>query len=350
MVGSAVKALTLTATNRVEFLEVPIPELTDPHSLRVRVIATSICGSDLHLAAGHLTPEIGFALGHEWVGIVDEVGANVRSFTVGDRVVGPAAVWCGSCELCSRGQEQRCAEGGVFGSGKGMGNLGGAQSEYLIAPWAENTVVRVPEGVSDAQALSVGDVLSTGWTAVRQVVSENATDLLVIGCGPVGLSAIHTASAAGVAKIVGVDRLPARLEAARQLGATHTVLAGDDVLTELRQVLPGRTLSVIDAVGTQESLDLACSLAGIGARIAVLGIPSHALTVDMAGLLMRNVTLWTGLGDLGHMSELLEKIARGELDPTPMFSHTVTLAEVPAYYELLAAGDPSIVKVFVSMS
>ena len=144
--------------------------------------------------------------------------------------------------------------------------------------------------------------------------------------------------------------MPARLEAARQLGATHTVLAGDDVLTELREVLPGRTLSVIDAVGTQESLDVACSLSGIGARIAVLGIPSHPLTVDLAGLLMRNVTLWTGLGDLGHMSELLDKIARGELDPTPMFSHRVSLEEIPAFYERLAAGDPSIVKVFVGMN
>ena len=341
------KSLVLTSRDVVELAEVPIPEVTDPNAIRVRVTATSICGSDIHLAAGHLTDELGFALGHEWVGVVDAVGSDVRSFAVGDRVTGPAAPWCGNCEMCSSGQPQRCLRGGVHGSGEFMGNLGGTQSEFLIVPWADNCVIQVPETVSDEAALTIGDVLSTGWTGVRHVLRPHLDTIVVIGCGPVGLSAVMAAKAEGVTTIITVDRVQKRLDLAGELGATHTFVSGEDtaqaILAEFAHGVP----AVVDAAGVQGSFDLAQAVLGVGSSWAILGIPGTPITLDMTGLLMRNVSLWTGLGDLTQLAKIRDQITSGVIDPTPMFTHRISLDEAPAMYKRMAAGDTSVIKVLV---
>lgn len=342
------KSVVLTARDVVELVDRPIPELTDPHAIRVRVSATSICGSDIHLAAGHLTDELGFALGHEWVGVVDAVGASINTLAVGDRVTGPAAPWCGACEMCSAGQSQRCVRGGVHGSGAFMGNLGGTQSEYLIVPWADNCVIQVSETVSDEAALTIGDVLSTGWTGVRHVLRPHLDTIVVIGCGPVGLSAVMAAKAEGVTTIIAVDRVQKRLDLALQLGATHTFVSGDDtaqaILAEFAHGVP----AVVDAAGVQGSFDLAQAILGVGSSWAILGIPGTPITLDMTGLLMRNVSMWTGLGDLTHMSEIRDLIISGAVDPSPLFTHRIALDEAPAMYQRMASGDTSVVKVLVT--
>lgn len=342
------KSLVLTARNVVEILDRPIPEVTDPNSMRVRVTATSICGSDIHLAAGHMTPEIGFPLGHEWVGIVDEVGANVTSFTVGDRATGPAAPWCGACGLCLAGQPQRCLRGGVHGSGSFMGDLGGTQSEYLIVPWADNGAIHIPESMSDEAALTIGDVLSTGWSGVQRVLSPGLDTIVVIGCGPVGLSAIMAAKAAGLANIVGVDPIAKRLEVARQVGATHTLTAGSDAEAEIQALFPAGIPAIVDAAGVQGSFNLAQAVLGIGSRWAILGIPAAPMTVDFTGLLMRNVSIWTGMGDLRHMAEIRDLITAGTIDPTPIYTDRIALDDAVAMYARMASGDTSIIKVLVT--
>ncbi len=342
------KSVIFAERDRVELREVPTPELADPNGIRVRVTATSICGSDLHLVAGHVTPEVGYALGHEWVGIVDEVGANVTKHSVGDRVTGPAAPWCGSCDLCLRGQAQRCRRGGVHGSGEMMGNLGGTQSEYLVVPWADNAVIAVPPTVSDAAALVVGDALCTGWTAVRHVMSNSPEVLVVIGCGPVGLSAIMTAVASGVPEVIAVDRVAERLAVAEKVGATRTFLADDAGKNQLRELYPEGVPAVVDAAGTQGSLDLASDIIGIGGLMGNLGIPAHPLTVNFGALMLKNPTLWTGLGDLTHMSEAIDLVASGKIDPLPIFSHTIDLGGVAEMYARMASGEPGILKVLVT--
>lgn len=341
------KSVILAERDVVELQERPKPKLVNPTDVLVRVTATSVCGSDLHLAAGHLTPELGFALGHEWVGVVEERGQSVTSIHVGDRVAGPAAPWCGACELCVAGQPQRCPRGGILGSGQMMGGLGGTQSEFLVVPWADSTLVVVPEEVTDRQALTAGDVLSTGWTGVRQAWRDGTNHIVIIGCGPVGLSAIIAAKHMGAASVIAIDRVPERLDVARTLGATHTLLACDSTGQDLDALLPQGATGVVDAAGTQGSFDLAARVVSIGGRLAILGIPAGPLQVKLNDLLMKNVTLWTGLGDLSHMPDIMKLIAQGAIDPTPMFSHDISLDDVPAMYRRMASGDPNVVKVFV---
>lgn len=343
------KSLLLTARDVVELVDVPIPQVTDPNSMRVRVTATSICGSDIHLAAGHMTPEIGFALGHEWVGVVDAIGANVTGFAVGDRASGPPAPWCGTCEMCAAGQSQRCLRGGVHGSGEFMGNLGGTQSEYLIVPWADNACIHLPDSLSDAAALTIGDVLSTGWTGVRHVLRPNLDTIVVIGCGPIGLSAVIAARAEGIANIVAVDRVQNRLDLAGKLGATHTFVSGDDTAAAIMTAFPAGVPAVVDAAGAQGSFDLAQAILGVGSSWAILGIASAPITLDMFGLFMRNVSIWTGMGDLTHMNEIRDLVAAGKIDPTPLFTDTISLDEAPAMYQRMASGDTSVIKVLVNV-
>lgn len=344
------KSVILAERDVVELRDVPVPEVTDPHSMRVRVTATSICGSDIHLVAGHMTPEIGFPLGHEWVGVVDEVGSNVTEFAVGDRATGPAAPWCGRCEMCTVGQPQRCLHGGVHGSGSFMGNLGGTQSEYLIVPWADNAAIHIPDVMTDEEALVIGDVLSTGWSGVERAATEQTDVIVVIGCGPVGLSAIMAARARGITNIVGVDRITKRLDVARALGATHTFVSSETTGEDIRAAFPQGVPAVVDAAGVQGSFDLAVSILAIGGKWAILGIPAAPITVDFTSLLMRNISLWTGMGDLRHMNEIRDLITAGVIDPTPIYTDRITLNDAVTMYGRMATGDPDIIKVLVQVS
>lgn len=344
------KSLFLVEKNVVELREVPVPEIDHPDSIRVRVTVTTICGGDIHLVAGLIIPEVGFSIGHEWVGVVDAVGANVTSVKVGDRVTGPAAPYCGHCAMCERGQIQACLNGGVHGNGTTMGHLDGAQAEYMIVPWANSCVLRLPDSINDETAIVIGDILSTGWTAVRDVKKAGHDTIVVIGCGPVGLSSVMTAKAEGFTNIIAVDRADTRLTVARQLGATHTVVADTGAGSAINAIAPGGVLGVVDAAGVQGSLDLATEIIGVGGRIAILGIPGAPLSVNIASLLMRNVTVWTGLGDLSLMPAALELLTSGTVDPSPLFTHHIGLDELPAMYETMASGAPEILKVIVRVS
>lgn len=334
----------------VGLTDAPDPKVETPTDVVVRVTATTVCGSDVHLVHGHLPTPWGFPLGHEYVGEVVEVGAAITRVRVGDRVVGPAAPWCGTCPACRRGQIQRCERGGVLGSGAGWGGWGGAQAEMLRVPWADQDLSPVPDGVTDAQALTVGDVLSTGWTAVRQSVTAPGQVVVVLGCGPVGLSAVHTAGLHGPRAVVAVDALPDRLEVARRLGATHTLTAGPDVAAAIEEITHGRGAeAVVEAVGLQATLATAGQVVAVGGRIAVVGIPAGPVELPFADLLFKNVGWWAGLGDLGRMGTLLELIADGRLDPSPMFTSTRPFAQIEAAFTDMADRTPGVVKTLVTV-
>lgn len=338
------------AQGSVRLIEAPDPEIQAPTDVIVQVSATTICGSDVHLVHGHLPTPWGFALGHEYVGRVVEVGAAVSQVKVGDRVVGPAAPWCGTCASCRAGQTQRCDRGGVLGSGDAWGGWGGAQAELIRVPWADRDLSIVPEPVTDAQALTVGDVLSTGWTAVSHAVTAPGATVLVLGCGPVGLSAVHTASLYGPRAVIAVDALPDRLEVARALGATHTLAADGDVAAQVAELTSGRGAeAVVEAVGLQGTITLAGQVVAVGGRISVVGIPAGPIQLPFADLLFKNVSWWSGLGDLRHMDMLLAMIAQGRLDPTPMFTSQRPFDEIELAFADMANRAPGVVKTLVTV-
>jgi len=345
------RAVVVNEVDHYQLTETADPALVAPTDIVVRVTATTVCGSDLHLIAGHLPTPWGFELGHEFVGVVEQAGAAVRNLAVGDRVVAPAAPWCGTCQTCRAGQIQRCERGGIFGSGAAFGGLGGAQAERVRVPWADACVSVIPDGVSDAQALTVGDVLSTGWTGVREAVSAPGQTLVVFGAGPVGLSAIHTAALFGPRRVIAVDAIPDRLELALRLGADVTVDARDgDVVEAVRALTGGRGAeAVVDAAGVPATIGAWAGVAAIGGRVAMLGIPAGPVELPLGALQMQNVSIWTGLGDLGHMDMLLGMIAAGRLDPAPMFTETVAFDAIETAIADVAARKPGLVKPLVTV-
>lgn len=345
------KALVLDEGGAISLQQVPDPELADAGDAVIRVTSTSICGSDLHLMHGALPSKPPYVLGHEYVGVVTQVGAGVHGFAPGDRVVGPAAPWCGACAMCRRGQIQLCQRGGVFGSGPTFGGLGGAMAEFLRIPHADTVLSKIPDGVTDEQALLLGDVVSTGMTGVRHALAAPGGVLVVLGCGPVGLSAVHTARLFAAAEVIAVDRVPGRLRVAEQLGATRTIDASsEDVAAIVGELTGGLGADgVVEAVGLPVTIAQAVDLTGVGGRVAVVGIAPGSVELPMPQMLFKNLTLWTGLGDLGHIDVLLDQVARGTLDPSPMITDRVPLDDIVGAIGRFSDPANGVVKYAVSV-
>lgn len=345
------KQVFVTDCNNYALVDGPEPTIQSSGDVIVKVRTTTVCGSDVHLLAGHMHTPWGFPLGHEFVGVVHRLGSDVRNFEQGDRVVAPAAPWCGHCGNCRRGQIQRCERGGIFGSGAAYGGLGGAQAEFVRVPFADACLSHIPEGVSDAQALTVGDILSTGWSAVRNSVTAPGQVLLVFGAGPVGLSAVHTARLHGVARVIAVDTVADRLDLARRLGAAHIIdPSREDTAAVVAELTDGRGVdAVVDAAGVESTIIAWETVAAIGARVAMVGIPGAPVEMNLTALLHKNISLWTGLGDLGHMDMLLNMIAAGALDPSPIFTETVPFRDIERAIAEFIARKPGLVKPLVPL-
>src|SRR4030095_1933050 len=205
------QAVTFQAPGEVRLETPPEPELLERDDAIVRVEATGVCGPDLHIYHGRVQIEPGFTLGHEFVRTVLAAGGRGAQEAEGDRVPGGYCAACGNCFFCRRGDFHKCDEGRVFGHGKTLGSLQGAQAEQVLVPHANLTVRRVPDGMSDDAALFAGDVMGTGWHAVDQANIRPGDTAAVLGLGPVGLCAVQAAKAAGAAHVVAIDTVADRL-------------------------------------------------------------------------------------------------------------------------------------------
>lgn len=341
----------VSAPDTYALVEAPDPTITAPTDVVVKVTATTVCGSDAHLIAGHMGTPFGFALGHELIGEVVEIGAAVNNLAPGDKVVAPAAPWCGTCAHCKRGQIQACLRGGIFGAGAAFGGLGGAQAELVRVPWADTCLTVVPEGVTDAQALTVGDILPTGWSAVRNAVTAPGQTLLVLGAGPVGLAAVHTARLHGVRQIIAVDAIADRLDLAGTLGADVTVdVTQQDVVEAVAAATGGvGAHAVVDAAGVPATIAAWPAVTAVGGRVAMVGIPAGPVEMVLGALLMKNITVWSGLGDLTHATMFLDLILAGRLDPTPVFTETVAFDDIERAIGEFVARKPGLVKQLVTL-
>src|ERR687885_1126342 len=213
-------AVPFQEPGRVALEERPDPEPIAPDDAVVRVEATGICGSDLHIYHGRVQIEPGFTIGHEFVGTVTAAGDAVTQVAEGDRVLGCFCTACGNCFFCRRGDYHKCDHGRVFGHGATLGSLQGAQAESVLVPNANLTLRRVPEGMSDEVALFAGDVMGTGYHAIASTGVKPGDTVAVLGLGPVGLCAVQAARAAGAARVIAVDTVEQRLDTARAFGAT----------------------------------------------------------------------------------------------------------------------------------
>lgn len=345
------RALVCEEIGHVAVRDVPDPTLQDPTDVVVRITTTTVCGSDVGLVHGHIPTTPGFVLGHEYVGVVEEVGQAVGSLRPGQRVVGPAAPYCGACPTCVRGQIQRCERGGVLGSGEPWGGYGGTQAERLRVPHADRDLVAIPDELSDEQVLFVGDILPTGWSAVRWTDIAPGDTLVVLGAGPVGLAAVLTAQLSAPKALVVVDPLADRRELAETLGATVTLdPTRDDVPRAVAELTGGGADGVVEAAGRADTIAQATQLVRVGGSVAVVGIPPGPVELPIADLLMRNVTLRQGLGHLGDMDRLVALVAAGRLDATPLITHRYTADQLAEAFHDFERQEDGIVKPAIAMT
>jgi 2-desacetyl-2-hydroxyethyl bacteriochlorophyllide A dehydrogenase len=328
------QAVTFQAPGEVRLEERPEPEPTERDDAVVRVEATGVCGSDLHIYHGRVVIEPGFTLGHEFVGTVVAAGDGVTEVAEGDRVLGCYCSACGNCFFCRRGDFHKCDEGRVFGHGKTLGALQGAQAEQVLVPHANLTLRRVPPGMTDDVALFAGDVMGTGWHAVDQAGVRPGDSTAVVGLGPVGLCAVQAAKAAGAARVIAVDTVAERLELARAFGAEPVHLTEQDPRAAVKEATGGRGVdSAIEAVGHPDALELACRMTRKAGTVSVIGVYAERTEVHMGIVWIKALTIKTGHANvIGHVDRVLAMLEAGVLDPSPLVTHHMRLDEAAEAY------------------
>jgi 2-desacetyl-2-hydroxyethyl bacteriochlorophyllide A dehydrogenase len=328
------QAVTFQAPGEVRIEERPEPELSARDDAVVRVEATGVCGSDLHIYHGRVVIEPGFTLGHEFVGTVVAAGDGVTGVAEGDRVLGCYSSACGNCFFCRRGDFHECDEGRVFGHGKTLGSLQGAQAEQVLVPHANLTLRRVPGGMPDDAALFAGDVMGTGWHAVDQAGIRPGDSAAVLGLGPVGLCAVQAAKAAGAARVIGIDSVEERLAVASGFGADPVHLTEDDPRGAVKSATDGRGVdAAIDAVGHPDALELACRVTRKAGTVVAIGVYAERVQVHMGIVWIKALTLRTGQANvIGHVDRVLAMMAGGVLDPTSLVTHHMKLADASEAY------------------
>jgi 2-desacetyl-2-hydroxyethyl bacteriochlorophyllide A dehydrogenase len=329
-----VRAVTFQAPGEVRVDERPEPALQAADDALVRVEATGICGSDLHIYHGRVQIEPGFVIGHEYVGTVVDAGDGVTEVGVGDRVLGTYCTACGGCFHCRRGEYHKCDDGRVFGHGATLGSLQGAQAELVLVPHANLALRRVPEGLADDAALFAGDVAGTAYHAIADGGFEPGGSVAVLGLGPVGLCTVQVARAAGAALVVAVDSVEERLRVAQELGAAPVHLTEGDPRGAVKDLTEGRGVDrAVDAVGHPDALDLACRLARKAGTVSVTGVYAERAEVHMGVVWIKALTLRTGHANvIGHLDRVLAMLSSGVLDPTPLVTHHMRLGEAPDAY------------------
>lgn len=360
-------ALTFRGVETVGYETVEDPALLDPRDAIVRVEFAGLCGSDLHPYFGREPGiEIGTVLGHELVGNIVALGEDAKArlgalpgggaFGVGDRVVAPFTTNCGECAHCRRGLTARCERGQLFGWREGGSGLHGAQAGLVRVPLADATLVRVPEALEDpGLAILAGDILSTALFGVA-LADVGAGDVVgVVGCGPVGLLAIVAARAAGARRVVAVDPVPGRLEAARRFGATAvSPESGDAPAAAARAAVDAATGGegadgVIEAVGTPEATRAAADLLRPGGRLAAVGVHTEPhLALSPGEMYDRNLTYAAGRCPARHfLPAALDLAIREASLLDSLITHRLPLADGPEAYRRFGAREPGWVKVLL---
>jgi threonine dehydrogenase-like Zn-dependent dehydrogenase len=385
------KATCWMGTGSVEVRDVPEPQILNQRDAIVRITSTAICGSDLHLYHGFMpSMKKGDVLGHEFMGEVVELGRGVKNLKVGDRVVVPFTIACGNCWNCQHELWSLCensnpnaalaetmmghAASGAFGYSHLTGGFAGGQAEYARVPFADVGPLKIDTGYTDEQVLFLSDILPTGYMAAEMCDIKPGDTVAVWGCGPVGLFAIMSAYLLGAARVIAIDRFPYRLEMARAKCGAETLNyeTVDSVLEALNDMTAGRGPDAcIDAVGmeshahglehlydrTKQALMLetdrpsavreaitACKNGGI---VSIVGVYAGLVDKFPLGTVMnRSLTIKSGQCHVHrYMRPLLERIAKGEIDPTMVITHTMPLADAAKGYEIFLKKEDQCEKV-----
>jgi threonine dehydrogenase-like Zn-dependent dehydrogenase len=334
--------VTMAAPGRVECREVPQPELTEPGMAIVKITRAGICGSDLLLWDGRVEIEDDAVIGHEYLGIVEQAGPDVRLIDVGDRVTGTFAVACGHCRQCQKGFGQRCLMLRFIGFGFAFGDLQGGQAQYIAVPEADLTLRKVPEAISDDAALLVGDNAVTAVDVLHRSGFEPGMVVAVMGAGPTGLLTAEAALALGAGAVVVSDRMQWRLRHAEALGATAVDVDRDDPADAVLELsnYQGADI-VVEATNTAQATVDAVALARKGATIAVTTVHADGeVTIPLGEMWLKDHTLVMHQANVqARMDDVIAMIAAGRLRPERVITHRLPIEQAAEGYEVTAARE-----------
>jgi alcohol dehydrogenase len=328
------KALVYHGPGKKSWDEVGKPAIQKPTDAIVRVVRTTICGSDLHILKGDV-PECrdGLILGHEGVGVVEEVGPAVSNFKKGDAVIISCITSCGKCDACKRGMYSHCADGGwILGH-----RIDGTQAEQVRIPHADGSLYPVPAGADKDALVMLSDILPTGYECgVLNGAVKPGDTVAMVGAGPVGLAALMTAQFFSPAQTIMIDVDDNRLEVSKRFGATQAVNSGDGRAVErVMSLTSQKGVDVaVEAVGVPTTFDICQEIVAAGGHLANIGVHGKSVELRMAKLWSHNITLTTRLVDTVTLPLLLKTVLSGKLQPRKLITHEFGLNELMRAYDV----------------
>lgn len=332
------RAVLLNDVNDVRVVDAPIPEIEDPTDAILRVTHSAICGTDLHCMHGSIpAADADIVLGHEFAGVVEEVGSGVRDIEVGGRYVASMFVGCGACAGCLRQESRSCMYFAMFGMGPAWGDLQGGQADFVRVPFADRTLIEQPEGIETSDLLMVSDILSTAWTALTNSNVRPGQSLAIVGAGPVGQLVAMCAPLFGVSKVIAIDLEQQRLDAVAELGAITVNASEVDPRDGVFDVTNNQGADItVEAVGSGAALETALGVTRMAGSIAQVGtLVDDPMPWTAGEMFLRGISWIPILGEpLLHAEALTNVLASGRLSPGRVVSHEISLDDAPRAYEL----------------
>src|ERR1700761_857628 len=338
------KALLLSEYNQLDIADLPAP-VPGAEEILVRVAACGICGSDVHGydgTSGRRIPPI--VMGHEAAGVVASTGSGVKKFKAGDRVTFDSTVYCGECEFCRQGEINLCNNRQVIGVSCGDYRRAGAFAEYVVVP--QRICYQLPEGLAFQEAAML-EAVSVALHAVGVSEMKGGETALVIGAGMIGLLTLQAAKAEGAAEVLIADIDPTRLERAKSLGATETLLlSGDALVKEILLRTEGKGVDlVLEAVGREETIAASVASVRKGGTVTLIGNISPRATIPLQVVVSRQIRLQGSCASAGEYPQAMEMLAAGKIKVGPLITAVAPLSDGPRWFARLHAGEPNLMKV-----
>src|SRR6266480_2903620 len=346
---STMRALVFRGPNQIGIEHVPIPK-AGPGEEVIRVTLTTICGTDLHILRGEYPVKTGLIIGHEPVGIIHELGVGLSGYKVGDRVLVGAITPCGQCNYCLSGDWSQC--GGPIGGWKFGNTINGAQAEYLLVPYAQANLAKIPNDLSDEQVVLLADIASTGFSGAESANIRLGDTVVVFAQGPIGLCATAGAKLMGASFIIGVESDPVRMKMSKRMGADVVLDPNDrDLVLEIKRLTGGGVDVAIEALGIQQTFENCLRCLRPGGTLSSLGVYSGKLQMPYdafaAGIGDYKIVTTLCPGGKERMRRLMAMVQSKRFDPTPLLTHTFSLDQIVEAYDLFGSRRDGVLKVAI---